>query len=241
MEKPSKNARITAKVKSKARKSIHEPTFSMLEVPTESELLHNIAWYNLYFDQKQSKDWAMNWIASNTALARHLKDFEAIPQQWFGNKGFFCRMTFNGWQMDNTRKQKFEKLFLDMLDMYKSIVPEVEEKAKTPPVAQITYNAPKLKEDPFWSALVDCEDSIMANKGELNKDIEAALFATINQLTPNGKKRAKRTLEKHRKQLVADVKWAGDGIMHSDGRTSKKIIRVLIACYDKWANKSIKV
>lgn len=234
----TKNVRITAKLKASARKHIHEPSFSLFESPTESELLHNITWYNHYFDQKKSKDWAIEWIAKNDRLSAQKKQFNEMPPQWFGNKGFFCRMAENGWRMESERREKFENAFLEMLEMYKKANPESEIKT---PLPAIKYDGPRVKEDPFWESLVDCEDSIIANKGELNKDVELAFYATIERLTINGKKRAIKTLEKHRKQLVADVKWAGDNIMHEDKRTSKRIIRCLIKYYDKWATKSIKI
>lgn len=233
-----KNARITEKMKSNARKSIKEPTFTMLEHPTESELLHNVSWYNLHYDQRKSKEWAMEWIERNNALSQFKKDFEAISHPWFGNRGFFCRMAGNGWQMSTERRQSFEKSFLEMLDMYKRANPEPIEKPAAPIVK---YDGPKLKEDPFWNALVDCEDNIIANKGDLDKMVELEMFNVVGQLSPQAKKRARREIERHRKQLVEDVKWAGDDVMHADKRTSKRIIKRLINQYDKWLNKGIKV
>ena len=240
--KPVKKVRMTAKLKANARKNIHEPTFGIDQVfessaQEVSTILNNISWYNLYFDQKKSKDWAIEWISQHPKLSHFKKRFKSMPHQWYGNKGFICRMVANGLQLSEKHQKSLEKSFLEFLEM----LPEEVEPAETPQPVVVKYDGPKLKEDPFWSALVDCEDSIIATGGQLDKNVDAAFWALTQKLSTMEKKRAIKTLQKHRKQLVEDVEYAGEWVMHADKRTSKRIIKRLIGHYDYWINKGIKI
>lgn len=235
-EKPK--IRVTAKMKEAARNTIKkgkkdEPVFGVEDVfstehSSRTKLYKALDWYNAHYDQKQSKKWALEWLAEHPELSQHMERFKAMPFDWYGNKGFFCRMMANGLQLDTKSLHSLENAFRDYLEMVEEVV--VDE----PPVKK--YRGYKIVDDPVWRALVDVEDVLVATKGKASKkETEMVAFANLcENLTPAEIKKAKCTLKKHRQQLVDDVEWAGETALDEQLGNSKRIIKRLIDFYDTW-------
>ena len=238
-----KIVRITAKMKDDARKSVKnhlkEPMFGVEQVfdgqrNSHLTLWKTLDWYNARFDQRQSKKWALEWIATHPALAKHLDRFKSVPHDWYGNKGFICRMMGNGFQLDEKSLKSLEKAFMTNLEMLPKEAPQEE---NTPPI--VKYTGPKLKEDPFWSALVDFEDLTIRTKGKptANSEEWIRFHSLVEKLSKPEQKQAKRTLQHHRQQLVDDVNYAGETALNEKLGASKRTIKRLIDHYDWWINR----
>lgn len=236
MKKKEKSTRVTAKMKAKARKTIKEPTFGLDQAfqsaaDSRTTIQTTINWYNQYFDTQQSKEWALEWIKESTELCDKYKAFKAVPADWIGNKGFVCRMIANGFQLDERSRASLVSAFHNNLKM----LPKEENPSTDTPIKVARL---KLKEDPFWAALIDVEDTIIESGGKPDTRCEKWLFfeSKLNSLPKMEKKRAKNLIKQHKDQLVADVNYLGETALHRKIEVSRRIIKSFIYYYDKWIN-----
>lgn len=238
--------RITSRMLDEARKTIKkkpkEPTFGLDQVFEDTHEARKrfwaaLEWYNAHYDWKKSKAWALEWIQEHPTLSEHLATFKSMPYDWFGNKGFICRMMTNGLHLEPSSMRSLEDAFKTNLDMMPKPSSAKVEEDTPPPI--VKYTGPKLKEDPFWSALVDVEDYIIRKRGVTNQNsVEYATFQNFcEKLTAFEKRNAKATLKKHRKQLVDDVQLMGDWAVAEYDRVSNRIVKKLIDHYDWWINR----
>lgn len=230
--------RITAKMKDAARKKIKksvndEPCFGVdfvfaSEAETRQQIYKALDWYNAHYDQKQSKKWALEWLKEHPVFCDYIERFRAMPFDWYGNKGFFCRMMMNGLQLNEHSLRNLENSLAGLLEMVEEVVEE-----EVPAVKCTGY---KIIDDLFWRALVDVEDVLVGTKGKATKkEPEMMAFKSlVENLTPVEIKKAKSTLKKHRQQLVDDVEWAGESVMDEQLGNSRRIIKRLIDFYDTW-------
>lgn len=89
-------------------------------------LLSGLNYYSQYFDFKDSKRWALEWI--KTHLPDEFDRLKDEKEHKFSNRGFVCRMWKNGLVLSDQQKHDLMKFFLNM----PTTVPEVEERAPAP-------------------------------------------------------------------------------------------------------------
>lgn len=90
----------------------------------EESLIRALNWYNYHSDTKDSKKFTLSYLKETKANKKDIEVLEKVPDDYFKNLGFVCRMKLRGAPIS----KKNEKWIVDFIKELKHKVKPAEEK-----------------------------------------------------------------------------------------------------------------